>query len=435
MTAEHKCARHGYCAGWAVWTICARAPVRLVTVAAVVLLAVWGVALVDWAGAKGSAAVSTVSSAFASTGSEQTFAVPSNVSSVQIAAVGGNAGDGGGGTASASVSVMAGSTLYVEVGGDGSSRPGWNGGGSDGSFGGGGGASDVRTVSCGSSCAAGGGLASLSSRLLVAGGAGDRGGAAGSPGGSGSDDGVGDSGGGGGGAGTLSTFGAGGEGGFSEFGTSGSSGQDGALGHGGAGASSQFDSGGGGGGGGYYGGGGGGSGGGGGGACNCFGGSAGGGGGSSYAPGGTTGALNWNASPSVTISYTVSAPPGLGGGSGATSNQLVSPPHLKLRSDGTIDVTVKVPGAGRVKVLVTAWKDNVANVAALLQPAPRRFAFARAQASARRAATLRIAVMPTRGGRLLIAHHRYRITLRLWVTYTPRGGHPRSIGYYGLHLP
>jgi hypothetical protein len=386
-----------------VSVIFARARVRFLTVASVVLSALWGVAFVDWAAAKGSAAVSTVSSSFASTGAEQTFAVPSNVLRVQIAAVGASAGQGGGGTASASVSVKAGSTLYVEVGGYGGvGSVGWNGGGSEaGGGGGGGGASDVRTVSCESSCAAGGGVASLSSRLLVAGGAGDGGGAAGSPGGSGSDDGVGDSGGGGGGAGTLSTFGTGGEGG----------------------------------GGGYYGGGGGGSGGGGGGPCNCFGGNGGGGGGSSYAPGGTTGALNWNAPPSVTISYTVPAPPGLGSGPGATSNQLVGPPHLKPGSDGTIGVTVKVPGPGGVKVLVTAWKDNLANVAVLLQPAPRRFVFARAQANARRAATLRIPVIPNRGGRLLVAHHRYRITLRLWVTYTPTGGHPRSIGYYGLHLP
>lgn len=131
---------------------------------------------------------------------------------------------------------------------------------------------------------------------------------------------------------------------------------------------------------------------------------------------------------------TVPAPPGLGSGSGATSNQLVGPPHLKPRSDGTFGVTVKVPGPGSVKVLVTAWKDNLANVAVLLRSAPRRFVFARAHANARRAATLRVPAKPNRGGRLLVAHHRYRITLRLWVTYTPTRGHPHSIGYYGLHL-
>jgi hypothetical protein len=35
---------------------------------------------------------------------------------------------------------------------------------------------------------------------------------------------------------------------------------------------------------------------------------------------------------------------------------------------------------------------------------------------------------------VLVHHHRYLVTLRVWVTYTPIGGHPRSIGMDGLHL-
>jgi hypothetical protein len=61
--------------------------------------------------------------------------------------------------------------------------------------------------------------------------------------------------------------------------------------------------------------------------------------------------------------------------------------------------------------------------------------FARAHATARRAMTLRIPVKPNRDGRLLVAHHRYRITLRLRVTYAPTGGVPRSYRYVGVHLP
>jgi hypothetical protein len=48
---------------------------------------------------------------------------------------------------------------------------------------------------------------------------------------------------------------------------------------------------------------------------------------------------------------------------------------------------------------------------------------------------VRIVVSPNAQGRLLVARHRYRVTLRLWVSYTPTGGHQRDIGYYGLHLP
>jgi hypothetical protein len=124
------------------------------------------------------------------------------------------------------------------------------------------------------------------------------------------------------------------------------------------------------------------------------------------------------------------------------TNKLVKQPHLKPHSDGRFIVTVKVPHPGRVDILVTAWKDNFAPAAdprppkpVLLQPAIGRFVFARAHAIAKRATTLHILVTPNARGRLLVRHHRYRVTLRLWVSYTPAGGHPGKIGYYGLHLP
>ncbi len=117
------------------------------------------------------------------------------------------------------------------------------------------------------------------------------------------------------------------------------------------------------------------------------------------------------------------------------SNRLVGRARLKPYSDGRFAVVVRVPGPGRVDILVTAWKDNLAHTARLLEPAPGRFVFARAHAVAPGKMTLRILVRPNARGRRLLGHHRYRVTLRLWVTYTPRHGLPRSIGYYGLHLP
>jgi hypothetical protein len=130
-------------------------------------------------------------------------------------------------------------------------------------------------------------------------------------------------------------------------------------------------------------------------------------------------------STSSTISYRVTLP----------SNRLVARPRLKPHSDGTFIVTVKVPGPGRVDILVTAWNNNVARVTGLLQPAPGRFVFACAHATASTAKTLKVVVHPNGKGRRLANHHRYRVTLRLWVTYTPTGGKSRSIGYYGLRLP
>jgi hypothetical protein len=126
-----------------------------------------------------------------------------------------------------------------------------------------------------------------------------------------------------------------------------------------------------------------------------------------------------------TVSYAVRLP----------SNHPVAPPRIKRHPDGRFVVAVKVPGPGRVDILVTAWTDNLAHAVRLLNPAPGRFVFARATATANHATTLRIPVYPNAKGRRLVKHHRYRVTLRLWVTYTPTGGRQRDIGYYGLHLP
>ena len=123
------------------------------------------------------------------------------------------------------------------------------------------------------------------------------------------------------------------------------------------------------------------------------------------------------------VAYTVA------GGAGIIS--VLQKPH----SDGTFIVTVGLPDAGGVDVLVTAWKDNLAASASRLQPATDRFVFARAHAVARRAGKLRIVVSPDAAGRRLVKHHRYRVTLRLWVSYTPVSGHRRDFGFYGLHLP
>ena len=71
-----------------------------------------------------------------------------------------------------------------------------------------------------------------------------------------------------------------------------------------------------------------------------------------------------------TVHYTVGLP----------SNHFIIS-QTKTRTDGQIFVTVEVPGRGRVAILVTALKDNVAKgtIASLLQPATRQFVFARSR--------------------------------------------------------
>jgi hypothetical protein len=266
----------------------------------------------------------TMSCVYSNTGVEGSFTVPSGVSSLAISAVGAPGGGqfgflgGAGGTASGSLVVTGGETLYVEVGAPGSDYSqagGFNGGGSGfGDSSGGGGASDVRTVSSTA-------IGSLGSRLVVAGGGGGSGatgfesdntqiapgagGAAGSAGSTGSPDAESDPGGDGGQPGTLSMGGTGGSGGVNSIGESGPASTAGTQGQGGDGGSytNLGGSGGGGGGGGYYGGGGGGAGGR---STSAGGGGGGGGGGSSLSPvGGSTGVAAMGTAPSVTISYTL----------------------------------------------------------------------------------------------------------------------------------
>lgn len=204
-------------------------------------------------------ALKTHSRTFNYTGAEQTFKVPRRVKSITVDAYGGGTSVNGkqhafGGRTMATLPVTPGETLYVFVGGDGTT--GFNGGGASGGGsscypGFGAGASDVREHSDG-----------LGNRVLVAGGAGGNegvvGGKGGGPIGGTGRGGAGKSGYGGLG-GTQSQGGAGGDGG-KYYGKPGNAGALGVGGSGGPGGpSSPYIICGAGGGGGYYGGGGGGS--------------------------------------------------------------------------------------------------------------------------------------------------------------------------------
>ena len=267
------------------------------------LSAMWALALVGSAAAlpsNCSPSGSTVTCTFSSTGSEQTFTVPSGVSAVTVTATGAPGGTsattgGFGAVVTATVPLTASTTtLYVEVGGAGQANPcmagtaaagGFNGGGSSGPTcgGGGGGASDVRTTAI-NTVPDSALTPTNDSRLIVAGGGGGGGACvSGGIGGTAGDTSVT-------GAGAGSSF-CGGNGGNGGLGAAGGSGL---LGQAGNGASVGN---GGGGGGGYYGGGG--------------GVGAGGGAGSSFwVTGATSTSMSEDSTgtPKVTISYRPAAP-------------------------------------------------------------------------------------------------------------------------------
>jgi len=329
--------------------------VLLATVGAVVaLLAMAGSAI---AATTCPTAPGVQSVTFSSTGAEQTCVIPAGVSSVSVTAVGapGGAGfnsqpGGTGAVATGTLSVTAGNTLYVEVGGAGGQAdygrgtPGFNGGGTgNADAAGGGGASDVRTAP------ASAGL-SPDTRLMIAaggGGAGESGsdqngtfyaagsgGSGGSAGGNGTADGA-LGGGGGGQPGSSSQVDNGGSGGTTS-GTGnggGSPGAAGTLGQGGAGGTAGVGFGGGG-GGGLYGGGGGGSG-----ASqyeppfDTSGGGGGGGGSSLAGAGGSVTANTTNLPSQITISYTVPTPAACSGDSATTAFQ--TPTTVTFSCTGT----------------------------------------------------------------------------------------------------
>ena len=125
----------------------------------------------------------------------------------------------------------------------------------------------------------------------------------------------------------------------------------------------------------------------------------------------------------ATVSYTVALP----------DNQFAIT-DVHTRHNGNVSFKVTFPGSGSADVLETAWLSNLAHAATLLDPAPGRFVYARKHLKIPAARTSTVIVNPNKQGRKLIAHHRYAVTIRLWVTYTPTNGTQRKIGLRGLHI-
>jgi hypothetical protein len=108
--------------------------------------------------------------------------------------------------------------------------------------------------------------------------------------------------------------------------------------------------------------------------------------------------------------------------------------NVNPHPNGTTDLLVTVPAEGTLDAMETAWDDNLAHAANLLQPAPRRFVIARKHLTVSRAAKIQLLVTLNPPGKKLLRHHRYRVVFRLWISYTPTGGQQRDIGIRGLHF-
>ncbi len=123
----------------------------------------------------------------------------------------------------------------------------------------------------------------------------------------------------------------------------------------------------------------------------------------------------------TTATLLVSAPPSNAFTVGAVS----------VQSNGTITLTLTVPGPGEVNVLGTHVEvEGGAKTAALLKPGYRRLDWGRVTVRTDEAGRVTILLHPNRAGRQLIARHRrygWALHLRVWTAYTPAGGAPREI--------
>jgi hypothetical protein len=152
-----------------------------------------------------------------------------------------------------------------------------------------------------------------------------------------------------------------------------------------------------------------------------------------------SGDRDYHAATATCEPFTVAASSSSGGGSGQGGSARTVPFRvfgITPSRRGIVRFRLTVPRAGTVTVLETAWHNNFASVATviLLHPASRRFTFARAHLKVRGSTTVLVTVRPNARGRRLIAHHRFQVRIRLWVTYAVGGHRQGKKGFYGIRL-
>jgi hypothetical protein len=102
----------------------------------------------------------------------------------------------------------------------------------------------------------------------------------------------------------------------------------------------------------------------------------------------------------------------------------------RATADGTIMVTLTVPGPGTVDILGTHEDIKRASAASvLLNPGGSRFDWGRASAAPDRADAMTVALHPDSAGKRLLKRHRahgWALHVTIWTTYVPAGGNARS---------
>ncbi len=121
----------------------------------------------------------------------------------------------------------------------------------------------------------------------------------------------------------------------------------------------------------------------------------------------------------TTLSYTVIAPAIL------PSRHFTVISHAQ-NADGTIELTLRLPGAGVIDVLGTHSDPLTgALAAAVLEPGYHRLDWGRRHITVTKAGTIHVKLYPNATGLRLLARHRrygWALHVRVFVTYTPTGG-------------
>jgi hypothetical protein len=166
-----------------------------------------------------------------------------------------------------------------------------------------------------------------------------------------------------------------------------------------------------------------------------------------------SGDVNYTAATAKCETFAVATSPGSGssagsgsgsgssGGTGSASHGSHAPvpfhvSRITVLPGGIVRFRLTVSRGGTVNVLETAWDNDLATVArvTLLDPAPHRFTFARVHVGLSGPKTILVTVKPNAKGGRLLAHHNYRVRIRLWVTFAAPGHRQGKKGYYGIPL-
>lgn len=139
------------------------------------------------------------------------------------------------------------------------------------------------------------------------------------------------------------------------------------------------------------------------------------------------------AAASAVLTQTAGSPATAGttGATQTTSSNAFKITDARGDPNGTITFNVRVPGPGTIELLGT-HEDIIGTRAAtlLLKPGHDRFDWGRDTRAPATASTMKMVLRPDNAGKHLLARHRqhgWALHVCVWTTYTPTGGHPRSV--------